>query len=494
MEEKKEKSEGEILKEKLFYKPKQGYEALDGEKIQKAYDFCEGYKKYLDKGKTEREAAAQAIAILEANGFVPYDFGRRYAPGDGVYINCGGKYVIAARIGRLAPDAGINIIAAHIDSPRIDLKQRPLYEDNGFALFKTHYYGGIKKYQWAALPLALHGVIIKADGTAVNVVVGEDEGDPVFCISDLLPHLAKDQYAKNLAEAFNGEGLNALAGSRPYADEKASEKVKLNILCLLNEKYGITEADLISAELSFVPAAKARDVGFDRSMVGSYGQDDRVCAYPPIMALVGCENPNRTAAVVLADKEEIGSEGNTSMKCHIFRHFLESLAENHNVSKVAAFQNSKCLSADVNAAFDPNYADVHDPKNAAFANNGVVLTKYTGSRGKGGSSDASAEFVSYIRRLFDENGVLWQSAELGKVDQGGGGTVAVCLAERNIEVVDAGVPVLAMHSPFEIIWGNKSNPRAKHSARENAIKTVAKHNKICGNEKRSTLRKRAIMK
>ena len=450
MEEKTPKSEGELLKEKLFYKPKQGFEALDGEKLQKAHDFCEGYKKFLDQGKTEREAAAKTLEILDQNGFAPYDFGKRYNPGDGVYIDNGGKNIIAARIGELSADCGANIIAAHIDSPRIDLKQRPLYEADGFAFFKTHYYGGIKKYQWMTIPLALHGVVAKADGTSANVKIGEQESDPVFCISDLLPHLAKDQYAKNLADAFGGEGLNILVGAKPYPDEKASEKIKLNILGILYERYGMAEGDFISAELSLVPAAKARDVGLDRSMVGAYGQDDRVCAYPAAMALADCKNPSKTAVLVLADKEEIGSEGNTSMKCHIFRHFLESLAQNQNVSKIEAFRNSKCLSADVNAAFDPNYADVYDAKNAAFMNSGVVLTKYTGSRGKSGSSDASAEFVGHIRRVFDENGILWQTSELGKVDQGGGGTVAAFIANLNIDVVDLGVGLLSMHAPFEV--------------------------------------------
>ena len=466
MEEKSEKSKGELLKEKLFFKAKQGYEVLDDDKIQKAYDFCEGYKKYLDNGKTEREAACETVKILEQNGFKQYDFGQKYNHGDGVYINNGGKYILAARIGEKTVDDGVNIIAAHIDSPRIDLKQRPLYEDNGFAFFKTHYYGGIKKYQWMTIPLALHGVIIKSDGETVNVKIGEDETDPVFCITDLLPHLAKDQYAKNLADAFTGEGMNILIGSRQYKDEqsvvgdgvhdvppntsKISEKIKLNILSILNEKYDITENDFVSAELSLVPAAKAKDVGFDRSMVGSYGQDDRVCAYPPVIALTECTSLDKTAVVILADKEEIGSEGNTSMQSHIFRHFLESLAENQNVCKVRTFMNSKCLSADVNAAFDPNYADVYETKNAAFVNNGVVLTKYTGSRGKSGSSDASAEFVNYVRRLFDGNNILWQSSELGKVDQGGGGTVAAYIANLNINVVDLGVGILSMHAPFEI--------------------------------------------
>ena len=454
--ESKEKSKSEILKEKLFYKSKQGYETLNGETIKKAYDFCEGYKKFLDTGKTEREAALESIELLEQNGFTPYDFGKKYNPGDGVYVNNGGKYILAARIGEKTADNGVNIIAVHIDSPRIDLKQRPLYEDNGFAFFKTHYYGGIRKYQWTTIPLALHGVIIKANGETVTVKIGEDENDPVFCITDLLPHLAKDHNAKNLSEAFTGEGLNILVGSKQYTDEtdenakKMSEKIKLNILNILNEKYDITEADFMSAELSLVPAAKAKDVGFDRSMIGAYGQDDRVCAYPSIAALAECKSADKTAVVILADKEEIGSEGNTSMQSHIFRHFIESLAENQGVCKIKTFMNSKCLSADVNAAFDPNYSEVYEAKNSAFMNNGVVLTKYTGSRGKSGSSDASAEFVNYVRRIFDENNILWQTSELGKVDQGGGGTVASYIANLNINVVDLGVGLLSMHAPFEI--------------------------------------------
>ena len=451
-----EKSKGEMLKEKLFFKSKQGFEILDEEKIKKAYDFCEGYKKYLDDGKTEREAAFETVKILEKNNFKPYEFGKKYNPGDGVYLNSHGKYIIAARIGEKTVDNGVNIIASHIDSPRIDLKQRPLYEDGGFAFFKTHYYGGIKKYQWTAMPLALHGVIIKSDGETVTVKIGEDESDPVFCITDLLPHLAKDQYEKKLSEAFTGEGLNILAGSRQFAaengenDDKISEKIKLNILNILHEKYGIIESDFISAELSLVPASKAKDVGFDRSMIGAYGHDDRVCAYPSVTAVAECKNLNKTAVVILADKEEIGSEGNTSMQSHIFRHFLEDLAEVQNVCKVKTFMNSNCLSADVNAGFDPNYADVYESRNAAFINNGVVLTKYTGSRGKSGSSDASAEYVNYVRKIFDENNIIWQTSELGKVDQGGGGTVAAYIANLNINVVDLGVAILSMHAPFEI--------------------------------------------
>ena len=445
-----EKTQGEILKEKLFYEPKQGFDIFNEEKITKAYEFCEGYKKYLDAGKTEREAAAETIAILEANGFTEYQFGKKYNAGDGVYIDNCGKYVLAARIGVNSVDNGTNIIAAHIDSPRIDLKQRPLYEDSGFAYFKTHYYGGIKKYQWLTLPLALHGVIIKANGESVNICIGEDADDPVFCITDLLPHLAKDQYEKKLADAVSGEGLNILLGSRPFNDEKASEKIKLNILNLLNQKYGITEVDFATAELSLVPAEKARDVGLDRSLIGAYGQDDRVCAYPPLRAIINSPKTGNTAIVVLMDKEEIGSEGNTSMKSAIFRQFIESLATMQGVCKVAAFANSKCLSADVSAAFDPNFAEVYEKRNTALLNHGVVITKYTGTRGKSGSSDAHAEFLGYVRKILDDNNILWQTSELGKVDQGGGGTVAAYIANLNINVVDLGVGLLSMHAPFEL--------------------------------------------
>jgi aspartyl aminopeptidase len=453
-----EKTQGEMLREKLFYEPKSGFEVFDDEKIKKAYEFCEGYKKYLDDGKTERECVTEAVALLKENGFTEYQFGNKYNPGDGVYINNCGKYILAARIGENSADNGVNIIAAHIDSPRIDLKQRPLYEDSGFAFFKTHYYGGIKKYQWLALPLALHGVIIKNNGESINIKIGENESDPVLCITDLLPHLAKDQYEKKLAEAVPGESLNILLGSRPFKDskdsknsaEKAGDKIKLNILNMLNKKYGITEIDFTTAELSLVPAGKSKDVGLDRSMVGAYGQDDRVCAYPPLRAVIDNKNTVNTAVVVLMDKEEIGSEGNTSMKSAIFRQFLENLAEMQGVCKVKTFANSKCLSADVSAAFDPNYADVYEKHNTAFLNKGVVITKYTGSRGKSGSSDAHAEFLGYVRKILDDNNILWQTSELGKVDQGGGGTVAAYIANLNINVVDLGVGLLSMHAPFEI--------------------------------------------
>ena len=400
-----EKTQGEMLREKLFYEPKQGFDLFDDEKIKKANEFCEGYKKYLDEGKTEREAVTETVAILKENGFTEYQFGEKYKAGDGVYINNAGKYILAARIGENSADNGVNIIAAHLDSPRIDLKQRPLYEDSGFAFFKTHYYGGIKKYQWLALPLALHGVIIKANGESVNVKIGENESEPVLCITDLLPHLAKDQYAKSLADAVPGESLNILIGSRPFKDDKASEKIKLNILNILNKKYGITEADFVTAELSLVPAGKAKDVGLDRSLIGAYGQDDRVCSYPPLRALTDSKKTGNTAAVVLMDKEEIGSEGNTSMKSQIFKQFIESLAEMQDVCKVKTFANSKCLSADVSAAFDPNYADVYEKRNTAILNGGVVIVKYTGSRGKSGSSDAHAEFLGYVRKIFDENNI-----------------------------------------------------------------------------------------
>ncbi|GHV12345.1 M18 family aminopeptidase [Clostridia bacterium] len=446
-----EKTKGELLSEKLTYKPKSGYDKLSAEIIDSAFAFADGYKKFLDSAKTEREAATETVKILRKAGFTEFSPDKSYAAGQGIYIISDKKTVIAARVGKKSLGEGVNIVAAHIDSPRLDLKQHPLYESEGLALFKTHYYGGIKKYQWLTIPLALHGTVAKIDGSAVDISIGEDATDPVFTITDLLPHLAKDQYSKNLAEAVSGEGLNVLLGSRPYGDEKVKDKVKLNILSLLNEKYGITEADFLSAELTLVPAAKARDVGLDRSLIGAYGQDDRVCAYPPLIALAeDITTPDKTAVLILADKEEIGSEGKTSMQSHLFRNFIADLAHDKGVRLSDVWKNSSCLSADVNAAFDPNYGEVYEKANSAYLNRGVVLTKYTGSRGKSGSSDASAEFVAKIRGIFDTAGILWQTGELGKVDQGGGGTVAAYIANLNVDTVDLGVGILSMHAPFEI--------------------------------------------
>ena len=453
--EKEKTSEASALKEKLFMKRKNtGFEMSEAETA-KADKFCEGYKSFLDTAKTEREACAEAVRLAEAAGFVPFDKGASYKPGDRVYSVNRGKAVILAIIGKKPVSGGVNIAAAHIDSPRIDLKQNPLYESEGLGYFKTHYYGGIKKYQWPTIPLALHGVIYKADGERVDVKLGEDENDPVLVITDILPHLADEQYKRPAPKLIKGEELNILIGSRPFRDDKASEAVKLGMMCILNEKYGITESDFISAELECVPAYKAKDVGFDRSMVGAYGQDDRVCAYTALSAVLAVKGtPDRTAVTVLTDKEEIGSEGCTGLKSSYMKYFLYDLAESFGVNGRTLLSNSKCLSADVNAAFDPTFADPFEKLNASFAGRGVVVTKYTGSRGKSGTSDASAEFVSEVRRMLDKDGVIWQTGELGKVDFGGGGTVAMYVANLDIDTIDVGVPVLSMHAPFEVTAKN----------------------------------------
>lgn len=439
------------LKKELLIDRQNGGLVLSDEDIQRAENFCEGYKDFLNIGKTEREASDAAVTLAKCFGFTEYEYGKKYNPGDKVYYVNRHKAVIFTVFGTDDIKNGVNITAAHIDSPRIDLKARPLYEETQLALFKTHYYGGIKKYQWTAIPLSLHGVIIKADGTKITVNVGEDENDPVFCVTDLLPHLAADQMKRTLAEGIKGEELNILIGSYPFKDDEESEKVKLNIMYLLNQKYGIIESDLLSAELELVPAFKAKDLGFDRSMIGSYGQDDRVCAYTALMALLEQKDiPARTSVCVLADKEEIGSDGNTGLNSSFLKYFIADLAKPFGVDGRYVLSNSKCLSADVNAAYDPTFSDVMERRNSSYLNYGVVLTKYTGSRGKAGTSDASAEFTAEISHLFDRNNVLWQNGELGKVDQGGGGTVAQYIANLNVDVIDVGVPVLSMHSPFEV--------------------------------------------
>ena len=450
MEEQKEKSRAEQLAEKLLYKSKNAFETMSADEVKAAYDYCEDYKKFLDNGKTERECVKAAIKMLSANGFKPYSFGDAVEKGGKYYYDNHEKSLVAFVIGTENFENGVNLTAAHIDSPRTDLKQHPIYEADGMCFFKTHYYGGIKKYQWTTIPLALHGVVTKADGETIDFCVGEDDGDPIFYIDDLLPHLAQDQMRKSLADGITGEQLNVLIGSRPF-EEKTSEAVKLNVLSILNEKYGITEADFISAEICAVPAVKARDVGFDRSMIAAYGHDDRVCAYPSLTALVGVKSPARTAMAVLADKEEIGSEGNTGMQCDVFFDIIAALSEYFGVSDAKVRLNSRCLSADVNAAFDPNFPEVNERRNACFLNRGVVVTKFTGSRGKGGSNDASAEFMGYVRNLLDKAGVVWQTSELGKVDQGGGGTVAKFIAKKNVDTVDIGVPVISMHAPYEVV-------------------------------------------
>ena len=444
------KSKGEELKEKLFSNRKNLGTLMDDNEIILADNFCEEYKNFLNKGKTEREAAEYIIKKAQAKGFKPFNREHSFVPGDKVYYVNREKAVILAVIGKKPLDSGVKIIAAHIDSPRLDLKVSPLYEDKELAFFKTHYYGGIKKYQWTALPLSLHGVIIKKDGTKIKINIGEDEKDPVFCITDLLPHLASEQMKKTLADGIKGEDLNILIGSKPFKDDKASELVKLNIANILYEKYGIIEDDFLSAELECVPQIKAADVGFDRSMIGGYGQDDRVCAYAALTSIFDCNIPEHTAVTVLTDKEEVGSDGNTGLNSAYLKNFISDLAFTQKLRTSVVLRNSKCLSADVNAAFDPNFPDVLEAKNSAYINYGIVVTKYTGSRGKAGTSDASAEFMGEVRHLFDEKNIKWQIGELGKVDAGGGGTVAMYIANMDIDVVDVGVPVLSMHSPFEI--------------------------------------------
>lgn len=439
----------EKLKEELFLSRKNGRLLADEKVLEAADSYCEGYKSFLDRAKTEREAAITAIEMAKAKGFEEFDRNKTYKAGDKVYFNNRSKTVAFAVIGKDAVENGVNITAAHIDSPRLDLKPNPLYEDIELALFKTHYYGGIKKYQWTAVPLALHGVFALKDGTVKEVAIGENDNEPKFVINDLLPHLASEQNKRTLNEGIKGEELNVLVGSHPFKDDKGSELVKLNILKILNEKYGITESDFLSAELEMVPAVKASDIGFDRSMIGAYGQDDRVCAYPALTAVLDVEAPEKTALAILADKEETGSDGNTGLASDFLRFVIGDLAKMQGGDATVALRNSKCLSADVNAATDPTFQDVMERRNASFLNYGVVVTKYTGARGKGGTSDASAEYVAFVRNMLDKAGITWQTGELGKVDIGGGGTVAMYIANMGVDVVDLGVPVLSMHAPFE---------------------------------------------
>ena len=451
MADNKEKSRGEQLREALQYKRKNGYDCLREGDLERMETYCEGYKAYLDAGKTERECVERTVAMAEAAGFRAYERGMDLKPGDKVYCVNRDKAIMLAVMGRKGLDQGVNIAAAHIDSPRLDLKQNPLYEAEELAFFKTHYYGGIRKYQWMTIPLELHGVVALKDGRNVCVSVGGGEGDPLFTITDLLPHLGAGQAGKKLSEAFPAENLNILVGSRPLADDDGSDRVKIAVLELLNAKYGIVEEDFISAELAAVPAYKASDIGFDRSLIGAYGHDDRVCAYASLAAILELDTPERTAVCMLADKEEIGSEGVSGMQSSAFDTFIADLCEGQNVRPDVCFERSFCLSADVTAAYDPDYAEVYEKRNSALVNYGMGLCKYTGARGKSGASDASAEVVGYVRRVLDDAGVVWQMAELGKVDAGGGGTVACYMANRNIDTIDAGVPVLSMHAPFETV-------------------------------------------
>ena len=438
----------------LAYKRTNVYEIADEALMKAIFDYAEGYKTFLDEGKTEREVCAYVVKAAEEKGYKPFKFGMQLKAGDKVYYNNRGKNVYLLKIGTAnVAEEGIRILASHIDSPRIDLKQVPLYESNDIAFAKTHYYGGIRKYQWATIPLALHGTVALKNGEKIEVRIGEDDNDPVFYISDLLPHLAAKQNAKPLGSAIEGEDLNIWFGNIPYvaAENEKDRTVKENVLKILNDKYGMVEADFLSAELSLVPAFKAKDIGFDRALLGAYGHDDRVCSYPAYTALFDAETDTNTVMVVLADKEEIGSEGTTGMQCAIFTDLIDAIASSFGVSSAAIRANSKCLSADVNAGFDPNYPSVLEKQNATYVSHGVGVTKFTGARGKSGSSDADAEYVAYLRNVFDDNNVIWQTGELGKVDEGGGGTVAKYIAAMNIDTIDVGVAVISMHAPYEVV-------------------------------------------
>lgn len=447
-----EKSLGQEMLEKLSYKKRNVYEEASADRIKTIYDYSSEYMKYLDAAKTEREAVCTSILLAKKAGFTEYKLGDKISVGDKRYLNQHGKSLILFKVGTndIEKD-GIRILASHIDSPRIDLKQVPMYEDSGMGFLKTHYYGGVKKYQWTAIPLALHGVMVKADGEAVEVKIGEDESDPIFYINDLLPHLAQRQSAEPISTAIGGETLNILIGGLPYADSEVSDKIKLTALSMLYEKYGVTEEDFISAELSLVPAFKARDIGFDRALIGAYGHDDRVCSYPALTALLDGADTSRTVMVFLADKEEIGSVGVTGMQSDLLVDVIREISAALSKNEIVVRSRSKCLSADVTAAYDPNFSDVYEKRNSAILSSGTCMSKFTGSRGKSSTNDASAEYVGFIRKLFLENGIIWQTAELGKVDQGGGGTVAMYIANHNIETVDLGVPVISMHAPYEVV-------------------------------------------
>lgn len=445
-----EKLSAKQYAEQLLYKPEYAADKQPDVK-EKAAAFAEGYKNFLDHAKTEREAAATSEQMLLAAGYKPFEPKKTYAPGEKIYFIQEHKAVVAATIGQKPFEEGFRLVIAHIDSPRLDLRPNPLYESDHLSYFKTHYYGGIRKYQWVTIPLELHGVVVLRDGSKVDVHIGGKEDDPQFIINDLLPHLGREQGKKPLNEAIPSESLNVLLGGKPFEDKDCSDRFKLGVLQYLNAQYGITEEDFISAELEVVPAGKARDIGFDRSFIASYGHDDRVCAYAELAGIFDAVSPKKTAVCIFADKEEIGSEGVSGMLSQAFEWFMGDMCRTQGVALSDCFANSFCLSADVTAAYDPNFADVYDKRNSAFVNYGVALCKYTGSGGKGGASDASAEVVGKVRRLMNDNGVFWQMAEMGKTDAGGGGTVAKFMAQRNIDTLDAGVPVLSMHAPYETV-------------------------------------------
>lgn len=444
----------ESLEKKLFMKKENGWETVDENKKEEIFKFSNGYMNFLNKAKTEREFIQETIKVARENGYKDIMEFQKLQPGDKIYFINREKSMYLAVIGTESIENGLHIIGSHVDSPRLDLKPNPLYEDTELAYLKTHYYGGIKKYQWTTIPLSIHGVIVKANGEKITVNIGEDENDPIFTITDLLPHLAQDQMEKKLKNGVDGEDLNLLIGSIPYKDEKAKEKVKLNILNILNQKYGITEADLQSSELEIIPAFRARSLGFDSSMVAAYGQDDKVCAYTSLAAMMTLNNVKNTAVCILSDKEEIGSMGNTGMESHMFDFFISEILNKLEINRPnlldKVFCFSKMLSSDVDAGYDPIYAAVSDKLNAGFLGKGISLNKYTGARGKSGASDANAEYVAWIRNVLEKHDIKYQLAELGKVDIGGGGTIAYILANKGADVIDCGVPVLSMHAPYEV--------------------------------------------
>lgn len=436
----------------LKYTRKNVYKEADGKELEKIYKFAEGYKTFLDSSKTERDASETARKLAEANGFKPFSFSEKLKAGDKRYFVNRGKNIFLVKVGKkdVAKD-GIRIMVAHVDSPRLDLKPNPVFEEAGLCYLKTHYYGGIKKYQWTSIPLALHGVVMLRGGKKKEICVGEDENDPIFYITDLLPHLAQEQSQKPLAKAIEGESLNAVIGGLPsVGEEKDEESVKTAVLNLLNKKYGITEVDFQCSELCFVPAGKARDVGFDGALISAYGHDDKVCAYPEMQAIFDSDS-DRTVVAVFADKEEVGSNGTTGMQSKVISDVIETIANSFGANPIEVRYNSKCISADVTAGYDPAYSSAFEKRNTTYISCGAAVSKYTGARGKSNSSDASAEYMGFIRDIFDDNGVIWQTGELGAIDIGGGGTVAMYIANLGIDTVDVGVPVLSMHAPYELI-------------------------------------------
>lgn len=445
---------GDSLKEKLFDKKESGWKDLDENTKNEVFALSKRYMDFLNVSKTEREFIKNARKMADEHGFRDIMEFSSLKPGDKVYFVNREKSMYLAIIGEESVENGIHIIGSHVDSPRLDLKPNPLCEEGGLAYFKTHYYGGIKKYQWTTIPLSIHGVLVKANGEKMEVNIGEDENDPIFTITDLLPHLAQAQMEKKLKDGVEGENLSLLVGSIPYDEKECTEQVKLNVLNILNKKYGITEADFTSSELELVPQFKARSLGFDESMVAAYGQDDKVCAFTSLVAMMELTNVKKTAVCILSDKEEIGSMGNTGMESHMFDFFISEVLNKLGVNRPnlldKVFCFSKMLSSDVDAGYDPLYASVSDKHNAGFIGKGISLNKYTGARGKSGASDANAEYVAWVRNVLESNGIKYQVAELGKVDIGGGGTIAYILANKGTDVIDCGVPVLSMHAPYEV--------------------------------------------